>query len=222
MKLFKNLLIRLLISDGSKMKIFSGPSSGSYVNYNFSNRTQHLLGLYEREIYSFLLKSYKKASLLVNIGANDGYYVLGMLQTGKKVIACEPGDRNDLIFNAKLNGFEVNKDYKLETRLVGNVNDVNYVSIKELIGFTDQTIFILVDIDGGEFDLLKSCGYDFNFKNVIWLIETHSKDLEEQCISFLKTNNYSITIIKPAWWRYFIPELRPLDHNRWFFATPNI
>jgi hypothetical protein len=79
-------------------------------------------------------------------------------------------------------------------------------------------VFILVDIDGGEFELLNSCGNGFDFRNCTWLIETHSRELEMNCARFLNEKNYKVTIIKNAWWRSVIPEKRPLEHNRWLYA----
>jgi len=28
-------------------------------------------------------------------------------------------------------------------------------------------------------------------------------------------------IIKDAWWRVIVPEMRPIEHNRWLWATKN-
>jgi hypothetical protein len=51
------------------------------------------------------------------------------------------------------------------------------------------------------------------------LVETHSAKLENDCIQFLERLNYSCAIIKNAWWRIFIPELRPIAHNRWLLSA---
>ena len=217
--MIKKLIKKILFADTNKQKIVSGPAKGMLVKYNTSNRLQHLLGLYEREIYPYLKKAIKKANVLIDIGANDGYYVLAFLKAGKPVIACEPGPIVDeLIANTNLNGFAMEKDYKMETRLVGSSGDTNFVSIDSLTKGTERPCFILVDIDGGERDLLTSCGESFDHSAMTWLVETHSPELEEQCISFFKEYNYKITVIKNAWWRFFIPEQRPLEQNRWLYA----
>jgi hypothetical protein len=52
------------------------------------------------------------------------------------------------------------------------------------------------------------------------LIETHSLALETACARFLDELHYSVIVIPNAWWRKFIPELRPTDHNRWLWAEP--
>ena len=197
----------------------TGVSKGMKLNYDINNRFQHLLGFYEREIYKYLQKGFYKAETLIDVGANDGYYVLAMLKTGKSVIACEPGNANEeLIKNAALNGFELNKQYTLVKQLIGNGATEEWISINKLLKDKDKPVFILVDIDGAEFDLLQSCGDDLDYKNIIWLFETHSTDLEKQCMNFLREKGYTITLIKNAWWRSVIKESRPLPHNRWFYA----
>lgn len=215
----KSFLKHLLFSAGNKQKIISGPSKGMFVKYDINHRSQHLLGVYEREIYPYLRKGIKRSDVLVDIGANDGYYVLAFLKTGKKVIACEPAEIiNELISNASLNNYSEPKDYIIERRLIGSAVSAGFVSVELLIKDIGGNKFFLVDIDGGESDLLNSCGDNFDHASVTWLIETHSKELEDSCVSFLQKKNYKVTIIKNAWWRRIIPEQRPLDHNRWLYA----
>ena len=217
--MIKKLVKYFFFPDEKKQRIFSGPAKGMYVKYNRDHRLQHLSGLYEREIYYYLKKGMHNAEVLIDIGANDGYYVMAFLRTGKKVIACEPGSIvNELIVNAVLNGFEAGENYILETRLIGNTLSPEFISISDLTEGITRPCFILVDIDGGERDLLDSCGSAFQHKGMKWLVETHSKELENECLAFFKENNYATSIIKNAWWRAFIPEQRPLGQNRWLYA----
>ena len=51
------------------------------------------------------------------------------------------------------------------------------------------------------------------------LVETHSVELERDCMGLLEELQYHCQIIENAWWRNVIPELRPIQHNRWFFAS---
>ena len=217
----KKYLKHLFFPDINKQKILTGPSKGMFVKYDVNHRFQHLFGLYEREIYPYLKKGILKSDVLIDIGANDGYYVLAFLKSGKKVIACEPSPMlSELNYNSNLNGFYESKDFIVEKRMIGSTISPEFVSVELLIKNLQGNIFFLVDIDGGEFDLLGSCGKDFDHSSATWLIETHSKELEDLCSDFLKKRNYKVTIIKNAWWRKIIPEQRPLVHNRWLYAEP--
>lgn len=215
----KALIKKLFFNTGNTHKILSGPGKGIVMNYDINNRFQHLLGSYEREIYSYLSKGMRKSNVLIDVGANDGYYVMAFLKTGKQVIACEPGPMNkEIIKNAALNGFKEGEHFFLEKRLVGEKKDEQYVTIEELTNGMGNALFFLIDIDGGEFELLSSCGDNFNYQNSIWLIETHSKELEDSCMSFLKERGFAVEIINNKWWRFLLPEQRPLAHNRWLYA----
>ena len=217
----KKYFKHLLFPDLNKQKILSGPARGMFVKYDVNHRSQHLLGLYEREIYPYLKKGIQKSTVLIDIGANDGYYVLAFLKSGKKVIACEPGQISDeLIYNSNLNGFYESQNFIIEKRMIGSTISTEFVSGELLVKKVQESTFFLVDIDGGEYDLLGSCGKDFDHSASAWLIETHSKELEDLCSDFLKKRNYKVTIIKNAWWRKIIPEQRPLVHNRWLYAEP--
>ena len=217
--MIKKLIQKIFFANPEKQKILFGPSSGMYVKYDMNHRLQHLVGLYEREIYPYLFKGMKKADVLVDVGANDGYYVMAFLKTGKKVIACEAGDiHTEIIKNALLNNYDLGINFEMETRLIGSFE--NYPCVSPSV-FVDENkkYFFLVDIDGGEFNLLQSCSNEFPYGNVTWLFETHSLELEVNCSNFLRDKGYHVQIIKNAWWRKFIPEQRPFEHNRWFYAT---
>lgn len=217
----KKFLKRIFFPHSDKQKILSGPAKGMFVQYDIGHRSQHLFGLYEREIYPFLKKGINRSEVLIDVGANDGYYVLAFLKTGKKVIACEPGPIIDeLIANARLNNFAQSKKFIIERRLIGAGPSPDFVSVNDLTKEYKGNNFFLVDIDGGEADLLESCGADYDHRLSTWLIETHSVELEKKCVDFLTKRSYKVTIINNAWWRKFIPEKRPLAHNRWLYAEP--
>ncbi len=218
----KKIIKSLFFPNNSKQKILSGPAKGMFVKYNTNHRFQHLLGLYEREIYPYLMKGISKSDLLIDVGANDGYYVMAFLKSGKKVIACEPGYiAEELIANAALNGHFPSENFIVERRLVGSGKTAEYVSIEELTKGCSGSFFLLIDIDGGEYELLNSCGPAFDHNSATWLIETHSKELEDSCIDFLEKQHYKVTIINNGKWRAIVPEQRPLPHNRWLFAEPS-
>lgn len=215
----KNIIKNLLFNAASPNRIRFGIGSGMMAHYDPGNRSQHLLGLYEREINPYLKTGIEQADLLVDIGANDGYYGLAFARhKGKEIFLCEPGRvKADLVNNMIINGFKEGKDFKLVDRLVSGRTNDQEISINDLLHDKDN-IFILMDVDGAEENILRA--FDFSSKKKVdWLIETHSPLLEKNIVSIFASNNYKVTIIKNAWWRKIIPEQRPLLHNRWLFAT---
>ena len=75
-----------------------------------------------------------------------------------------------------------------------------------------------MDVDGAEAEILKGATALNRMAGVRWLIETHSKDLERECVKQLEAAGFENRIIRNAWWRVVIPELRPIEHNRWLAA----
>ena len=53
---------------------------------------------------------------------------------------------------------------------------------------------------------------------VHWIVEIHSKALETECLETFKSHGYETKVINDAWWRIFIPEQRPAEHNNWMVA----
>jgi hypothetical protein len=80
-------------------------------------------------------------------------------------------------------------------------------------------IFIKIDVDGAEGDVLIGGAQLLLRPDVTLLIETHSLELETQCRTLLESLGYQCQIIRNAWWRFLIPENRPIGHNRWLGAS---
>lgn len=215
----KKLIKSILFGNKPLNRIKFGVSSGMITGYDPGSRSLHLLGLYEREIYSFLRRAMNKAHVLIDVGANDGYYGLAFLKRqNKQVILCKPGEsKTDLVANLSLNGLHRDQHYRLVEDFIGSRVSPGTLTLNELVP-ADQPTFILIDVDGGELDIVEGFRHN-SLDRIEWLIETHSLELEQGVMRCLREMGYRCEIISPAWWRLFVPEQRPLEHNRWLFAT---
>ena len=218
----KQLIKRFFFKAAGPNRILFGIAKGMHVNYGIENRTLHLLGLYETEIYPFLRKGMDVSDTLIDIGANDGYYALAFcrhMNGNQKVILCEPGAVvSDLRKNLVLNNLKESATVVIETRLVTEKSNENEVSINELVSSSSAPL-ILMDVDGVEEVIIRGFDFELNTgKSITWVIETHSAELENNIRSILESHGFKVTIIRNAWWRRWIPEKRPLAHNRWLYA----
>ncbi|MDX6692486.1 MAG: hypothetical protein QOF02_89 [Blastocatellia bacterium] len=218
----KQALKRLLVPEGRKLRrLRGGLAKGMLMELDLSNQSQRYWGLDERELVAAFRRLIPSSQSLIDVGANDGYYTMAFLQSrAARVVACEPGPAMEqLLANARANGFETGERFIAEQRFVGAGE--NSVSIAELVRDLPRPVFLKVDIDGGEVELLRSAEGCDCLMDLRWLIETHSKELEEGCVRWLQSHGYSTRIIYNAPWRVLLPEQRPLEHNRWLVAEPS-
>ena len=219
----KQAIKRLLFPQGSQLRrLRGGISKGMLMELDFASKTQRYWGFDERELVKTFRRLIPTCQSLIDIGANDGYYTLAFLKSSaQRIIACEPYPaKEQLLVNVKANGYDRDPRFHLEQRPVGL--EEGFVSIAELVKDLPAPIFLKVDIDGGEADLLKSAEGSERLMDLRWLIETHSKELEEQCIAWLEGHGYKTQIIPNARWRMILPEERLLEHNRWLVAVPRV
>ena len=188
---------------------------------DLSNQSQRYWGLDERELVAAFRRLIPSCRSLIDVGANDGYYTMAFLQSdAARIVACEPGPAMEqLLANARANGYATGERFIAEQRFVGNCADC--VSIAELVRDLPRPVFLKVDIDGGEGELLQSAEGCDCLNDLRWLIETHSKELEAECIAWLEAHGYKTRIIYNAPWRVLLPEQRPIPHNRWLIAEPS-
>jgi len=110
--------------------------------------TTKILGTYEEKVVNKLIKFSKKNNTFIDIGAADGFYVVGMAFKNffKYIYAFEVNSQSRKIIklNHKLNKCKQHIKIKSEA---------NYLSLKRIVKLRKKCT-ILIDIEGAEFDLL--------------------------------------------------------------------
>ena len=218
----KPLLKSLILAKGRKLRqLRGGIAAGSFMYLDLQSQLQRLFGLDEHEIMNPTRALIGKSETLIDIGANDGYYTLAFLRSSAtSVVACEPGPAvNEMIANAKRNGYSVGNRFQIVDTPIGSAEGC--ISLTEVLRGKVEPIFIKVDVDGAELDVLQSAEGCVALMDISWIVEIHSHKLEDGCQNWLRQHGYKTEIIDNAWWRIFIPELRPPEINRWILATPD-
>ncbi len=203
-------------------KILSGPFKQIEMFLSLQEQTQVFLGLFEREVYPWLWKLANGVATAIDIGAAHGEYSLFFLKktAARKVWLFEPDSAmmECLRQNLQLNGFGNSPRIVLSKKLVGpsiNERQINLDSLEPQIEFPCT---IKMDVDGYEEEILKGAQTLNSRRGVNWLIETHSAELEDVCLRTLTSQGFHVAVIRNAWWRVFVPEQRPIAHNRWLAA----
>jgi len=215
---------RLLPSGKSARTIQSGFLAGVTMNLDFAYHTQVWLGLYERELNGWLRRLSSNIRSGIDVGAGDGMYTLYFLAKtpAQKVLSFEPdGSRMKQVReNLSLNRLENDPRLELTSQGVGAVSDGQAVTLDSCLSRIEFPCLVKVDIDGGEVALLEGAGQLLASRAVRWVIEVHSPALQERCLQLLRSANYEATVVRNAWWRNLLPDLRPGDLNQWVVATP--
>ncbi len=127
-----------------------------------------LLGIYEQQNHSIFAKS--KKTTLVDLGAADGYWGVGLVQAGyfERSVCFEQkrGGRQVIKRTAQSNGVR-------EQVSVNGLATASTVRRKVLSEHSPEDLFFLIDIEGGEFDLLDFKFFS-EFRSAEFLIELHS------------------------------------------------
>jgi len=177
-----------------KLRAVSGLFRGTRCEFTDSGAgiVSKLAGTYELELHPALSAAIaRKPEVVVNIGAAEGFYVSALARKlpSSKFIAFEAMDswHHHLRRNLKING--VNN--RCDLRGFCSVNDFENV-ICEL---GSQSSFVLMDIEGGEFDLITHSIMQ-NSQHIEFLIEIHdwqSQQKGDDLVALLqKTHEVSI------------------------------
>jgi hypothetical protein len=216
----KKVLKRILFGSGVReATIRFGAGRGIKMILDLDNQSQRLLGLYEREIHDAFKKYAKRSEIFVDIGASDGYYglIYYKLNPSGTIFLCDsdykfpPQQKSNFLRNS----FSTDRVNSI-SKYVCDFTDEENVDLDSLLANVPGEVFFKIDVDGGELEVLKGMKKVLKSRKCNLIIETHSKQLEDDCIGFLGALGYHSTIITEAVWRFLVPETRPIDHNRWF------
>lgn len=220
-RLLSRIKQRLVPAGGRPRVVRSGVFRGLRLVIDLSYQSQLYLGLFERETHRWLRRLSRGISSAVDVGAADGEYTLYFLaRTGAaRCLAIEPSTDclPRLRANLGLNGRWPEPRLELLALFVGDGSAGRY-SLDALARLLSGPCLIKVDVDGGELEILRGAPELLALPDARWLIETHSPELEAACIAHLRRFGYATRIVRNAWWRAIIPEMRPSKHNRWLVA----
>jgi|RhiMethySRZTD1v2_1073278.scaffolds.fasta_scaffold09148_14 precorrin-6B methylase 2 len=148
-------------------RVLSGPFAGLQLDYEALpvHSAPKLIGTYEREIAAFVEDAIRRAPpQILNIGASDGYYAVGMARRLPNAIvyACDtdPKSLSATMRNAGLNGVS---DRVSPLGLIDSNDYGKYLR--------DKGSLLLMDCEGAEFKLLPACAQSLRHANII--VEVH-------------------------------------------------
>ncbi len=223
MKVFSELK-RLCFRPGRRpFRVLSGAFRGLRMHLDPDFQTQYIIGTYEREVHGWLRRLSRGAASAIDVGAGDGEYTLYFLRvpTVRAVHAFEPNVkfRDRIHENLRLNTTGPDGRLDLSDRFVGDEDD--RVHLDSLLERCPRPCVVKIDVDGWEGHVLNGARALARSGDVRWIVETHTPELETECLEWFRREGYRTHIIHNAPWRVFLPDLRESafgSHNRWFVA----
>ena len=214
--IMKKLLKKILFKRELPRRVPFGLYRGLNLSIDPGCELQLYFGLYERETYPWLKKAVLGARSAIDVGAGYGELTLWLLKqkTIEKVYAFEPDAKRWPKFEANLAG---NPRAARQTLHL----EKGFFEGDEAVKILQQApgpVLLKIDIDGGEFDLLTCLKNELHGKDARILLEVHSEELNRQCRALLEEIGYQVAPIQKAWWRWLVPEQRPLGFNQWLVA----
>jgi hypothetical protein len=207
-------------------RIRAGLLRGLYFNVDTACKSSRLIGFDEREIAGATRRLAAGVKIALDIGANDGWYSLFFASRPniERVYAFEPSAeiRSALDANFRLNDPALHAKLTVSDKMVGNATRSEWCRLDDELPDLPGPALFKIDVEGGELDVLKGARNLLSKAANCLIIETHSSDLERDCIAFLTELGYQTRIVKNGWYRLLLPEARSIPHNRWLVAVKNV
>jgi len=192
------------------------------MNLDLASESQTYVGVAERELARHFETLSHDVKTAVDVGGSVGFYTLFFLTktSVERVFCFEPEARSceDILANVRLNGLEGDPRLRLVNKFVGAQVSGNHATLDSIADEVVGPCLVKIDVEGAELDVLAGAGRLLARAGIRWIIETHSADLEKECLQVLKKAGLTCQIVDKAWWRAILPELRPAAHNRWLIA----
>jgi hypothetical protein len=171
------------------------------------------IGLYEIELNRHLRSIARPGYRCFDIGGQVGYDALVLAKlTGAAVVSveCEAELVQEIERNAAANP---DLDVTAVQGFVADTPGDGRVTIDALADEYFVPDLLKIDIEGGEVSALHGAAQILAERRPAILLEVHAQDLEWQCLDVLRAAGYGPPIVVDR--RRWLPDLRPLPHNRW-------
>ena len=150
--------------------VFKGMHLNGAPNVSHAAYGLKIFGLYESDVVNQLV-AWCPARTLVDIGAGDGYYPIGMLKAGfiEQAVCFEVTEmgRKEILRNAELNGVA-------DRITVYGKADMTILDKLGTLGLVPEETLVLCDIEGGEFEVITP-GLIQHLHGAKFIIELHDK-----------------------------------------------
>lgn len=186
-----SLLKSLLPNRPLPLPILGGPFRGAVIQLNPRHSLRKVFGVYEHELSNWLEKVLTEVNLVLDVGANDGYFTFGCakffrrLKKQGKIIAFEPIDFHFLQLQSSLKILDQKLvSFYLYHKKVGDTNSYDTITLDSIVcqhalDKPNNRALIKIDVEGAELEVIAGASRWLNSKNY-FLIEVHQEEFLSQ------------------------------------------
>ena len=175
----RRLMLGRLIYSRLKGTVSYGPLKGFRLNeqqiWGQGDLGPKLLGLYEQEVLEKIASRQRKWDCVINLGAGDGYYGVGLVKSGlaARSICFEQSSEGQAAIKRSAESNGVADHVVILGRAGGD-----FLDGPELQGIALAKTLIIIDIEGGEFGLLTDNLLN-RLKHAELIIELHGRFISQ-------------------------------------------
>ena len=220
-----SLVKRFLPDRDMLLPVLAGPFRGARFFSNPQVALRKVAGVYEHELTDWLKEVLPKADLVVDVGANDGYFTFGCAKAMQRarrpvrVIAIEPSNDHiaQLTEARRRNGFS-ESEVKLVSGFASAGDDEIRKSLDrvvEQIG-EHERVFVKIDVEGAEGEVLAGAGRLLRPGN-FFLVEVHTEALFRELPVLFASRGIEVHYIHQKPHRLLGRERR--DESNWWLVN---
>jgi precorrin-6B methylase 2 len=167
------------------LPVIAGPFRGARFFSNPQVAMRKVFGAYEHELTGWLERALPRIDVIVDVGANDGYFTFGcakaLQRSGKeiRVIAIEASESHvKRLEEARAQNGLTQEQIQIVHAFAGNADDATHRTLDSLTASLppDQRVFVKVDVEGAEGEVLEGAQRLLRKSN-LFLIEVHTPAL---------------------------------------------
>ena len=219
-----DLLKRALPGHDMKLPILFGPFRGGSFHSNPRSSLRKVFGLYEYEHAAWLRAVLPDTDLIIDIGANDGYFTFGAARAiaryrQPRAIAFEPDERHiERLRQARMEAGYDADTIQLRPFFVGLGLKQRVIALDWLPeADSDLRALIKIDVDGGEMRVLGGAKKWINQRHH-FMIEVHRTEYFQQIIALFAERGITLERVDQKALPLLGREQRHPDHG--WLVTP--